>query len=117
MCQIKRAYVLVVSCLLLAAGGSVRQANSQAASPTLDYQFFKDKVQAVFLHKREGHKRCVAFHTVNNVMTMHLVPLLPGAPTWGEEQSRHNFQWCQREGVPCYEDSLLLKHQRDHAAG
>jgi hypothetical protein len=61
--------MLVASCLLLAAGGSVRQANSQAASPTLDYQFFKDKVQAVFLKKREGHTRCVACHTVNNVMT------------------------------------------------
>jgi hypothetical protein len=45
----------LAACLLLAAGGSVRQANSQAASPALDYQFFKDKVQAVFLHKREGH--------------------------------------------------------------
>ena len=53
----------VAACLLLAAGASVRQANSQPAS--LDYQFFKDKVQAVFLHKREGHTRCVACHTVN----------------------------------------------------
>jgi hypothetical protein len=87
MCRIRRAYVLVASCLLLAAGGPVREANSQAASPTLDYQFFKDKVQAVFLHKREGHTRCVACHTVNNVMTMHLVPLSPGATTWNEEQS------------------------------
>jgi hypothetical protein len=34
--------IAVAACLLLAAGGSVRQANSQAASPTLDYQFFKD---------------------------------------------------------------------------
>ena len=57
--------IAIAACLLLAAGGSVRQANSQTASPTLDYQFFKDKVQAVFLHKREGHTRCVACHTVN----------------------------------------------------
>ncbi len=92
MCQIKRAYVLVASCLLLAAGGSVRQANSQAASPTLDYQFFKDKVQAIFLHKREGHTRCVACH-------------------------RQNFQWVQRVVVPGYEDSLLLKHPLAEAAG
>src|SRR5579862_8440921 len=46
--------IAVAACLLLAAGGSVKQVNGQAASPTLDYQFFKDKVQAVFLHKREG---------------------------------------------------------------
>ena len=62
MHQMKMAssYLAVAACLLLAAGGSVRQASSQAASPTLDYQFFKDKVQAVFLHKREGRTRCVA---------------------------------------------------------
>jgi len=115
MCRIKKAYVLVASCLLLAAGGSVRQANSQAASPTLDYQFFKDKVQAVFLHKREGHTRCVACHTVNNVMTMHLVPLSPGATTWNEEQSRQNFQWVQRVVVlatrtACYSSIRSTKH-------
>jgi hypothetical protein len=110
-------YVVAAAYLLLAAGGSVRQANSQAASPTLDYQFFKDKVQAVFLHKREGHTRCVACHTVNNVMTMHLVPLSPGAATWNEEQSRQNFQWVQRVAVPGYEDSLLIKHPLAEAAG
>ena len=109
--------IAVAACLLLAAGGSVRQANSQAASPKLDYPFFKDKVQAVFLHKREGHTRCVACHTVNNVMTMHLVPLSPGATTWNEEQSRQNFQWVQRVVVPGYEDSLLIKHPLDEAAG
>ena len=109
--------IAVAACLLLAAGGSVRQANSQTASPTLDYQFFKDKVQSVFLHKREGHTRCVACHTVNNVMTMHLVPLSPGAATWNEEQSRQNFQWVQRVVVPGYEDSLLIKHPLAEAAG
>ena len=109
--------IAVAACLLLAAGGSVRPANSQPASPALDYQFFKDKVQAVFLHKREGHTRCVACHTVNNVMTMHLVPLSPGAPTWDEEQSGQNFQWVQRVVVPGYEDSLLLKHPLAEAAG
>ena len=87
MHHLKKAssFMAVAACLLLAAAGSVRQANSQTASPTLDYQFFKDKVQAVFLHKREGHTRCAACHTVNNVMTMHLVPLSPGAATWNEE--------------------------------
>ena len=119
MHRTKRAssYMVVGACLFLAAAVPLRQANSQAASPTLDYQFFKDKVQAVFLHKREGHTRCVACHTVNNVMTMHLVPLSPGATTWNEEQSRQNFQWVSRVVVPGYEDSLLIKHPLDGAAG
>ena len=115
--KVASSYLAVAACLLLTAGGSVRQANSQAASPTLDYQFFKDKVQAVFLHKREGQTRCVACHTVNNVMMMHLVPLSPGAPIWCEEQSRQNFQWVQRVVVPGYEDGLLLKHSLAEAAG
>jgi hypothetical protein len=111
------SYVAIAVCLALAAGGSVRQSNSQAASPQLDYQTFKDKVEPVLLKKREGHTRCVACHTVNNVMTMHLVPLSPGATTWNEEQSRQNFQWVSRVVVPGYEDSLLIKHPLAEAAG
>ena len=109
--------IAVAACLLLAAGGSVRQANSQAASPPLDYEFFKNKVQAVFLHKREGHTRCVACHTVNNVLTMHLVPLSPGATTWNEEQSRQNFQLVQKVAVPGYEESKLVIHPLAEQAG
>src|ERR1700726_4804283 len=93
-----------------AGGGRVVEAgNSQAGSPTLGYQFFKDKVQAVFLHKREGHTRCVACHTLNNA-PLHLVPLSPGATTWNEEQSRRNFQLVQKVVVAGYEDSPLVKH-------
>jgi len=118
MDRIKRASscILVGACLFFAAAVPVRQANSQAAAP-LDYEFFKNKVQPVFLHKREGHTRCVACHTVNNVLTMHLVPLSPGATTWNEEQSRQNFQWVSRVVVPGYEDSLLIKHPLDEKAG
>ena len=50
-------------------------------------------------------------------MTMHLVPLSPGATTWNEEQSRQNYQWVQKVVVPGYEDSLLIKHPLDEAAG
>jgi hypothetical protein len=45
------------------------------------------------------------------------VPLSPGATTWNEEQSRQNFQWVQRVVVPGYEDSPLIKHPLDQAAG
>jgi hypothetical protein len=58
-----------------------------------------------------------ACHTVNNVMTMHLAPLSPGARTWNEEQSRQTFQWVSRVVVPGYEDSLLIKHPLDEKAG
>jgi hypothetical protein len=109
-------YMAAAACLLLAAGGSLKQANSQAASPTLDYQFFKDKVQAVFLHKREGHTRCVACHTLNNA-PLHLVPLSPGATTWNEEQSRQNFQLVQKVAQPGFEGSKLVVHPLAEEAG
>jgi hypothetical protein len=114
----KRAscYIAVAACLLLAAGGSLRQANSQAAGQQLDYQTFKDKVQPVFLKKREGHTRCVVCHTINDA-PFHLVSLSPGATTWNEEQSRQNFQLIQKVAVPGYEDSRILKHPLAEEAG
>ena len=118
MHPIKRAssYVAIAACLVLAAGGSVRQANSQAASPQLDYQTFKDKEEAVFLKKREGHTRCVVCHTVNNA-PFHLVPLSPGATSWNEEQSRQNFELIQRVAAPGILDSPLVKHPLAQEAG
>jgi len=119
MHRMKRAsaYMLVGACLFLAAAGSVKQANSQAAAtPALSYEFFKDKVQPVFLAKREGHARCVACHTINNA-PLHLVRLSPGATTWNEEQSRRNFQLVQKVVVPGYEGSKLVVHPLAEEAG
>ena len=96
MHSIKRAssYVAIAACLVLAAGGSVRQANGQAAAPQLDYQTFKEKVAP-----------------------FHLVPLSPGATTWNEQQSRQNFELVQKVAVPGYEDSRILKHPLAAPAG
>src|SRR5258708_33012759 len=62
--------VMVVACLALVAAGAPTPAQSQGAAPPgpagkLDYEFFKDKVQQVFLTKRPGHARCVVCHTIN----------------------------------------------------
>jgi hypothetical protein len=119
MHRMKRAsaYMLVGACLFLAAGGSLKQAQSQpAAAPSLSYEFFKDKVQPVFLAKREGHARCVSCHSINNA-PLHLVRLSPGATTWNEEQSRRNFQLVQKVVVPGYEGSKLVVHPLAEEAG
>ncbi len=79
------------SLLLLAAAALVAQqpASSPATAPSLDYSFFKERVQPIFLEKRPGHARCVTCHR-------HRVPplqeLTPGAATWDEKQSRQNFE-------------------------
>ena len=119
MHRMKRAssYMVVGACLFLAAAVPLKQANSQAAAPpALSYEFFKDKVQPIFLFKRPGHARCVVCHTTNNA-PLHLVPLSPGATTWNEEQSRQNFQLVQKVVVPGYEGSKLLTHPLAIAAG
>jgi hypothetical protein len=82
----------------------------------LDYEFFKTKVQPVFLAKRPGHTRCVVCHTINNA-PLHLVQLSPESTTWNEEQSRRNFQLIQKVVVPGYEDSRLIKHPLAEEAG
>ncbi|HVI62549.1 MAG TPA: hypothetical protein VM910_08175, partial [Bradyrhizobium sp.] len=116
------SYAVATACLLLAAGGPLSQAQGQpaaspAASAGLDYEFFKTKVQPVFLNKREGHTRCVVCHTINNA-PFHLVRLSPGSTTWNEEQSRQNFQLVQKVAVPgYYEDSKLVIHPLAEQAG
>jgi hypothetical protein len=113
--------MIVGACLLLAAAGPSRQAKSQpasspTASPSLNYDFFKAKVEPVFLAKRAGHTRCVVCHTINNA-PFHLVPLSPGSTTWNEQQSRQNFELVQRVAAPGFLESPLVRHPLAEQAG
>ncbi len=108
---------IVATYLTAVAVSAPQLALSQpAAAPKLDYAFFKDKVEPVFLTKREGHARCVMCHTVNNA-PFHLVPLSPGATSWDEAQSRQNFELVQRVAAAGIMDSPLVKHPLAQAAG
>src|SRR4030081_4166188 len=114
-------YMVAGACLLLPAAGALSQANAQAAasstaSPALNYEFFKAKVEPVFLTKRPGHARCVVCHTINNA-PFHLVPLSPGSTMWNEEQSRQNFELVQRVVVAGSMESPLLRHPLAQEAG
>jgi hypothetical protein len=113
--------MVVAACLFTAATVSLRQAGSQPASSpapsaSLDYEFFKTKVQPVFLARRPGHARCVVCHTFNNA-AFKLVPLSPGSATWNEEQSRRNFELVKRVAMPGYLESKLIKHPLAEEAG
>ena len=57
----------------------------------LDYEFFKSRVEPVFLTKRPDHARCYVCHVESN-NAFHLERLSPGAPVWTDEQSRRNFE-------------------------
>jgi hypothetical protein len=128
----KRAsfYAVAMACLSVAAAGSfqlgslqraagqeAKKATAPAASASLDYAFFKAKVEPVFLATRPGHARCVVCHTINNA-PFHLVALSPGSTGWTEEQSRQNFVLVQKVVVPGWEGSKLLTHPlAEHAGG
>src|ERR1700755_3114705 len=92
------------------------QPAASKADVALDYDYFKAKVEPVFLAKREGHTRCVVCHTVNNA-PLHLVPLSPGATSWNDEQSRQNFVLVQKVVVPGWEGSKLVTHPLAEEAG
>ena len=104
----------------VAAGSLGHAANAPApkAVPgaTLDYNFFKNRVQPVFLTKRPGRTRCYVCHSNNNV-AFHVVPLSPGATTWNEEQSRRNFLMIEQVAQAGNMDSPILKHPLDEKAG
>ncbi len=86
------------------------------ASPSLDFEYFKAKVQPILLAKREGHARCVSCHSSGT--PMRLQPLSPGASTWNEEESRKNFDVIRARvvsGNPL--KSKLLTHPLVEQAG
>jgi hypothetical protein len=67
-------------------------ASAAAATEPLDYEFFKIRVEPLFLKKREGYTRCYVCHVESN-NAFHLERILPGSTFWTEEQSRRNFEF------------------------
>ena len=109
-----RAVVLLLlgAGLLTQAGATAtlraQEARPPAASP-LDFEFFRTKVQPIFLAKRDGHTRCVSCHSKGT--PMRLQALSAGATTWNEEQSRRNFQVVAPRVIPRnLNQSRLLVH-------
>ena len=85
------------------------------AGTALDYEFFKAKVQPIFLAKRPGHARCIACH--GSGTPLRLQPMAPGSATWNEEDSRKNFEAMRRVAVPGDLKSKILLHPLDEKAG
>jgi hypothetical protein len=83
-----RALIIVAALGVTAAAGSMAAAQT---APKLDYEFFKSRVEPVFLTKRPDHARCYACHVESN-NAFRLERLAPGARDWTEEQSRRNFE-------------------------
>jgi len=81
---------LIIAAAVAISGACAVQAVS-GPKPTLDYEFFKSKVEPVFLTKRAGHTRCYVCHSESN-NNFKLERLSAGSTAWTEEQSRKNFE-------------------------
>src|SRR5262245_9586573 len=86
------------------------------AAPTLDYDYFKARVQPILTTKRDGNARCISCH--GSGTTMRLQPLAEGAATWSDADARKNFELLSARVLPGDPDgSRLLKHPLAEAAG
>src|SRR5260370_991721 len=79
-------------------------------APKLDYEYFKSRVEPVFLTKRPEHARCYVCHVESN-NAFRLERLSTGELAWTEEQSRRNFEMVAKLVDPGDPDtSRLLLH-------
>src|SRR5205809_2266968 len=97
----------------LAAGiGSAAGQSPPAAS--LDFDFFKTRVQPIFTAKRPGHARCISCHVAGT--PLRLQPFSSGT-TWNDDESRKNFDAMKRVVAPGNLQSKLLLHPLAEKAG
>jgi YVTN family beta-propeller protein len=107
----------MIAAWVLKAPPAAEGAARSASQPNLDYEFFKQRVQPVFLEFRTGHARCYACHTETN-NNFRLQKLSDGNSTWTEAQSRLNFEAASQHVTPGDPStSRLLLHPLAPEAG
>jgi hypothetical protein len=97
------AAVAVLLCVFVPSSPAQTSGSSDVQAPQLDYEFFKTRVEPIFLKKRsDDHVRCYVCHQVSRhgggPLSLEMLP--PGASFWTEEQSRHNFEVVSKLVVP-----------------
>jgi hypothetical protein len=102
---------IVTACAMVLMALPVMAGQLQAS---LDYEYFKTKVQPIFLTKRPGHARCISCH--GSGTPLRLQPLAPGATNWTDEESQKNFQAVKRVASAGVK-SRLLTHPLEETAG
>src|ERR1039457_7022322 len=86
-------------CMAITVAVVLQAAAAFAEEQTLDYGFYKTRVEPIFLKKRPDHVRCVVCHADSN-NAFKLEKLSPGSKVWTEEQSRRNFETASRLVIP-----------------
>ena len=83
----------------------------------LDFEYFMNEVQPIFLAKRDGNVRCIQCHVRSS--GFRLQPLEDGALFWDTDQSRMNYNFARAFSMPGADPlkSRLLTHPLATAAG
>ena len=106
--------VLVVICFGFFPGLFLQ---AQQSSGELDFNYFKNEVQPIFLAKRNDNVRCIQCHIRSS--GFRLQPLEDGAMFWSDEQSRLNYASARAFVTPGSAplQSRLLTHTLAKGAG
>jgi len=98
--------------LALAAAIALFATTPLASAQSLDYEFFKTRVEPIFLKRRSvNHARCYACHEkTKHFSGLRLESLSPGNSFWTEEQSRRNFETVSKLVVPGNVDKSMFPH-------
>jgi hypothetical protein len=102
---------------------TAQEASASTAVQSLDFEFFKDRVEPIFLKKRPGLARCYVCHGLREKIgyrrsSFRLQTLSPESTFWTEEQSQQNFEVVSRLVTPGdATKSRLLIHPLSPDAG
>lgn len=110
--------VLVAFTMMMASPLIAQEAPTSSSKSSLDYEFFKTRVEPIFLKKRPTHVRCYFCHVIEPGAILggqlgaqsrfRLEKLTLGSTFWTEEQSRHNFDVVSQLVTPGEPDSSRL---------
>jgi YVTN family beta-propeller protein len=102
-----------LAALALASAAAIAQ---PSGAPTLDYEFYRVRIEPILTTKRPGNARCISCHGF--ATTMKLQPLPEGSATWSDADSRANFEILKTRVVAGDPDaSRLLRHPLAEDAG
>jgi hypothetical protein len=93
-----RAHLVALAAAAALAPVHAQQAAPSSAPVTLDFEYFRTRVQPIFLHKRPTLARCYVCHSQGTPLVLQ--SLSAGRDSWTEEESRKNFEVVRRVVVP-----------------
>ena len=111
----RASLMVALSLTMFASAAAAQPHQSSPPAASLDYEFFKNNVQPIFLATRPGHARCISCHASGT--PLRLQPLPAGRTAWSEEETRKNFEAARRVVMPGSLKSRLLVHPLAQDAG